>query len=850
MFDWLLREGGIALSWWGLVTLAGVAVYPLLVRLLGNLPDKGYTLARAAGLLLVGFVFWLLASMGFLRNTTGSMLLAWLIILAGGLVFYFRAGERIDWRLWWRQNRTIIITGEILFIVLLFGWALYRAHINETFTTEKPMELMMMSSVMRSEIFPPNDGWLSGYAISYYYFGYVLSAMLSMLSGISSSMGFSMTIALLFALTGLTTFGVVCNLVRSRDVTAEKPATSRLPVLIGLLGAIFVVLMGNFQLPLVELPYQMRTASDEYLRFWGQEQRLVPKPPLQEGEILTPADWDHWWWFRASRVVADHDLNGQPIGIQPIDEFPQFSFLLSDNHPHVLALPFAMLALGLALNLLLTGRDPNRIEILFYAVCLGGLVFLNTWDGPIYMVVLIGADALRRLLRNGGGRLIGRDGWGLLRLALALAGLTAVLYFPFLISFRSQAGGILPNLLYPTLFRQYFLMFGPFVIILTAFLLIEAWRARAHMNWVLGLQTAGVLLLGLLLVMLVLVVVGGLLSEQRLPVVDYVERNGGWGEVLPLLLSKRLTHILTTVVLLAGVVLVVGRLFPRIARTDQNNDAPREARHVVTYPPATGFALLLVGAGVVLTLVPEFLYLRDNFGVRINTIFKFYYQAWLLFSVAGAYAVYSMLADAHLPLPAPLMRAGLTAVIATTVLLGLLYPLFGIQNRTSFEAFRTLNSGFSEITMDGGGNFIRGSSGDYESIICLGGIIEGGNVVVVEAVGGSYDSAYGRVAALTGLPIVLGWENHEGQWRGPTYGAVVGSRPQDISQLYTDLRWDMVQPIVQRYGINYIFYGTSERNKYGAQGEQKFTDNLEPVCERGGSRFYRVTPQSVAAVNG
>lgn len=62
--DWIAREGWILLSWWLLVTAAGVAVMPLCMRLLSGLPDKGYTLARAIGLLLVGYVFWALAVLG------------------------------------------------------------------------------------------------------------------------------------------------------------------------------------------------------------------------------------------------------------------------------------------------------------------------------------------------------------------------------------------------------------------------------------------------------------------------------------------------------------------------------------------------------------------------------------------------------------------------------------------------------------------------------------------------------------------------------------------------------------------------------------------------------------------
>jgi uncharacterized membrane protein len=88
---------------------------------------------------------------------------------------------------------------------------------------------------------------------------------------------------------------------------------------------------------------------------------------------------------------------------------------------------------------------------------------------------------------------------------------------------------------------------------------------------------------------------------------------------------------------------------------------------------------------------------------------------------------------------------------------------------------------------------------------------------------------------------VLGWENHERQWRGSTYDAAAGTRAQDLRQLYTDLRWDLVVPILQKYKIDYVFYGSSERGTYSSAGEDKFRENLEPVCEQQGSVFYRVT---------
>jgi uncharacterized membrane protein len=51
-------------------------------------------------------------------------------------------------------------------------------------------------------------------------------------------------------------------------------------------------------------------------------------------------------------------------------------------------------------------------------------------------------------------------------------------------------------------------------------------------------------------------------------------------------------------------------------------------------------ALLMVAIAAFVGLAIEIVFLRDNFQMRMNTIFKFYYQIWILWALAAAYGVW------------------------------------------------------------------------------------------------------------------------------------------------------------------------------------------------------------------
>jgi uncharacterized membrane protein len=83
---------------------------------------------------------------------------------------------------------------------------------------------------------------------------------------------------------------------------------------------------------------------------------------------------------------------------------------------------------------------------------------------------------------------------------------------------------------------------------------------------------------------------------------------------------------------------------------------------------------------------------------------------------------------------------------------------------------------------------------------------------------------------------VLGWGNHEGQWRSQ---ALQGSREQDIEALYSTPDWFTAQEIVNLYDIRYVYVGSLERSTYRVN-EEKFNSFLKLVFQQGNVAIYEV----------
>jgi len=386
-----------------------------------------------------------------------------------------------------------------------------------------------------------------------------------------------------------------------------------------------------------------------------------------------------------------------------------------------------------------------------------------------------------------------------------------VMYLPFFIGFDSQAGGFIPNFMFPTRGAQLWVMWGTLFVPLFAYLLY-LWGKRTAVNWRAGISSA----LGLVVVLLAAMFTLGFLGLKLKPdlvnsiVASQELTTGGF---IAASMSRRLTYI-------GGLITVLALLIPTLSFLFHAKDESVDQSPVFSLQ-SSAFILLLIALGSLLIIGPDFVYLSDNFGYRINTVFKFYYQAWIVLSLAASYGTVVLLKNLRG------LKNGIFSVVALLVLIvGLTYPVLG---------FNTKTNGFNppfEYTLDDFDRVQRENPDEAAAMLWLRSAPDG---VVAEAVGGAY-SAYARVSIYTGLPTVLGWGNHEGQWRD---GSLQGSRAQDIETLYSSPDWVTAQDIIKRYNIRYIYIGSLERTTYHV-GEEKFNLFLKPVFQQGVVTIYEV----------
>ncbi|MCC7370422.1 MAG: glycosyltransferase family 39 protein [Chloroflexi bacterium] len=840
--------------WLLVVTILGLVAYPLCWLLLPGLADRGYGVVRTFGLVLVAYIGWLAASVGLGTWGRGLLIVALLLMAFGSLIVL-----RTRWHAFAADLRTVwprLLTVELAFLVSFVVILLVRMsnpdlwHPN--YGGEKPMDFAYLNAVVKTPSFPPYDPWFAGGFINYYYYGFVLVAALIHLTGVPPHIAYNLAVSTIFALTAGGAFSVALSIVSG---PGGRRGLTRGAVVAGALSAVTVVLLGNLDGALQLLEVLWKAGGDGIQSglplVTGLSRALFGLAAMVTGG--NRLSFDFW---RSTRFIGPEEPG-------PIHEFPYFTFLYGDLHAHMISMPLQVLVVAVALQAVrllrpeiqafpgLPRADTRRAALLgmvrpLALVALAGLLIgtlrtTNTWELPTYLA-MVGLMAFIAARPGKWTSWLGAAAGAGGALAAAYV-LSSILFAPFLARYELFYSGVVKT---PTPTRP-----GQFLLINGALLFVV-------LSWVVYTLARSALVAR--------AVEGRFLFRAPAPGSQYLATFApaitlrGEGQVS----SAAMAVLLAMLALWSvgygtvGLLVLSGALAGALALYRRTS---REIAFVC------GILLAALGAFA----FPEILSVKGDVG-RMNTVFKFFLQAWILLSIlAGPAAVLVFRALFQLRL-APVSALGLAAErephaaapelitpesvrsgaryawLTVAVLLAAscaVYPVLATRTKVPnrFEQLPMSLDGMEYMSAAAYRDRDKDLDlpSDYDAIRWMMAHIEG-SPVIVEGIAPLYHWG-ARYSIYTGLPAVLGWDWHQKQQRAG-YVERVDQRQRDVGRFYETTDTQAMWSIIDRYDISFIVVGGLERAYYPAAGLAKFerlVDNgFEVVYRQGSVTIYRV----------
>jgi YYY domain-containing protein len=775
-YDWIQNKYPLlgVLLWYAFIFLIGLFAYPIARLALPGLRQYSYPLGRITGLVLLAWISWMGGSIGvpYTRATISAVCV--LVAAAGAGLWMIR---REQFKAEWTSNRRFFITVEILFLAFFLIDLLIRLGNPDLWHPfkggERPMDFSYFNAVLKSESFPPYDPWFAGGYINYYYYGFVLAGTPLKLLGIVPSLAYNMILPTWFALVAVGAFAVGWNLV-NKD---EGPSSENSSLLAGLSAAVMSVLIGNlgtiqmiFQaLQRLAAPGGIITDANFVQRWiWAFQgfAMTLGATPLQIGR-------GEWYW-NPSRVIPPGPGN-------EITEFPLFTFLYSDLHAHMLVIPLALFVVAWALSFTRSRAQLTRAEwlvsFLVGGMALGAVYPTNLSDNYTYLLLALAVVGFIFLFRAD----VSLMRWlkdfpdAVKRMSLAALGVTAfagisiALYQPYRSAYGQSYGALDPWTASQTPVSSYLTHWGLFFFIILAWLAWESreWMANTPLSSLSKLRPYSIWIeLGLAIIFAALA---------------YFAFKGVWIGWLALPLAAW-----------AGILLL-------------RPDLPDEKRLV----------LFLIGTALMITIVVELRTVRGDIG-RMNTVFKFYMQSWILFSVSAAAALGWLWNDLERWSAKwrSVLQIGLACLFAGASLFTITASTDKIADRMALDAPHTLDSmDYMKYALyfDEGQNLVLND--DYQAIRWMQDNIQGSPVIVEAAPAGKQYEWHSRFTIYTGLPGVVGWQWHQQQQR-VLFSQQVIDRGVEVDGFYNSLDKEAVLKFLRKYEVRYIILGQLEWAKY------------------------------------
>lgn len=812
--------------WYLTISILGWCMVPVMRLAMPGLPDKGYAFGRISGMLLLALLSWLAGSAGIPVSRGLIAAVFAVLVICGGLAGWI---QRKELKEFWAKNKKYILVVEAVVLAFFILDLLIRVGNPDLWHPskggEKPMDFSYLNAVIKSTTFPPYDPWMAGGYINYYYYGFVIVGIPVKLLGIEPSIAYNLILPTLFSLLAVGAFSIVWNIMTASHLHSGKAQSDGrfdwTPVWIGIAAAIGIALLGN--LGTVRMIWQ------------GFQKLAAPDGQIQGGSLISHWVWalqglvkfitgsqlpygrGDWYWIPSRVIPAPND-------VEPITEFPFFTFLYADLHAHMMALPVTLLALGWAFSILMgRGRwgeaDGRHFKIsLAASFLLGGLAIgtlrpTNTWDYPTYLVLglvailytflhLSPSDAPNHILQR-----TGLNRWLVTLLAVgALIGISLVLYQPFTAWYGQGYNSIDLWTGTHTPLGSYLTHWGLFIFILVS------WMISETIDWMKATPLRSLAKFYPYKNWLILLAVGFL--------------------ALIVVLSLMGVNIAWLVLFLAvwDLILIFRPGMPDLKRA----------------------VCFLVGSGLFFTLMVEVIVLKGDIG-RMNTVFKFYLQVWTLFAISSGAAlgwILEKIPEWH-PGWAKVFTTGAWILAICAALFPMIAGMDKIMDRyvpTASHSLDGLNYMLGAVWGENGKDISLEQ--DYYGIRWMQQNVKG-SPAIVEAHTVEYHWG-SRYSINTGLPSVLGWRWHQVQQRAVTPSEWVDQREREIENFYNTSELSDVQVFLRKYQVKYIIVGQLEKALYTSEGIAKFSAQdgkmWKKVFDYKDLAIYEVLPQDLTGM--
>lgn len=444
------------LIWLLIVEILGIIGFPIAFLFCNNLTDRGYSISKILGILLVCYLTWISTSLGVLGYTTLSIILA--IILVTILSLHIVNKNKAGIRDFLRDNKKTIIINEVVFLIVFLLFLTIRMHTPDIQTLEKFMDISFINGIDRSVTMPPIDPWFSGGHVQYYYFGYFIIVTLSKLACIPTYISYNLAIALFFSLLAVAAFGIGYNLTKK--------------YFYGILTIVFICILGNsfgfLQLLVFINPGLTDTLADNLMLQYPLTCCWNPSMPLSKLLQSFPI-------WSSTRIIPD-----------TINEFPYATFIFGDLHPHYMGFPFQVFILILFLNIFYSsdGRffgdsiPTIAFRVLLLSLSLGSLFFINSWDYPTYVFLFMALIILRRIQID--GKLKIRSLLTVIVSIVVIVSLSLLFYLPY--HADNPASRAVDQVKDSTAIQHFLIIFILFLYLIFAFLIYLRYQDRKEVR--------------------------------------------------------------------------------------------------------------------------------------------------------------------------------------------------------------------------------------------------------------------------------------------------------------------------------------------------------------------------------